>query len=119
MTRGAASIAARMSPQAMWSVTGTEGCPEKKRSITWLIISVMPAAVWYAGSVKVSSGSMMATAGRLRSVLTPHFMPSSSFEMTHESDASEPEAGMVSTAATGRARVAVACLQKKSHTSPS
>ena len=46
ITMRAASIAARTSPQAMLSVTPTAGSPEKKRSMTWAIMSVTPAAVW-------------------------------------------------------------------------
>ena len=114
----AASITARMIPQQMLSVTGTGPAVLKKRSQMWQMMSVTPAAVWYCGSVNVTSGSSTATRGRNTSPLTPFLRPSSSLLMTHEPDASDPAAGIVSTHAMGRHAPMVALRMKKSHTSP-
>ena|GEM_PF-6623380 len=103
----------------MLSVTPTAGSPEKKRSMIWAIMSVTPAAVWYGGKVKVSSGSRKAMAGRMSSLVHPLLRPSASLLMTQELDASEPEAGMVTTAASGRQCSTVAFLAQKSHGAPS
>ena len=53
-----------MSESARLSVTGTAPASSKKRSSRWQNMSVTPAAVWYGGSVKVSSGFMNASFGR-------------------------------------------------------
>ena len=103
----------------MLSVTPTAGSPEKSRSMIWAIMSVTPAAVWQAGRLKVSSGSRKAMAGRLRSVLMLHLRCSSSLLITQELEASEPDAGMVTTQATSMRSAGTARLRKKSHTSPS
>ena len=114
----AASITARMIPQQMLSVTGTGPAVLKKRSQMWQMMSVTPAAVWYCGSVNVTSGSSTATRGRNTSPLTPFFRLSASLLMTHDAEASEPAAGMVSTQAIGRHAPILALWLKKSHTSP-
>lgn len=58
-------------------------------------------------------------AGRMSSLLQPHLSPTSSLLITQELDASDPDAGMVTTAATGRQRETVAFFAQKSHGSPS
>ena len=85
----------------------------------WAIMSVTPAAVWYAGRVKVSSGSRNEMTGRLRSVLRPHLRCSSSLLITQELDPSEPEAGMVTTQAVSMRAAGTARLRKRSQASPS
>ena len=64
MTRGASARMVRMRLKHRLSVTGTGPTSQKKRSSRWQYMSVMPAAVWYGGSVNVSSGFMNASFGR-------------------------------------------------------
>ena len=102
----------------MLSVTGTGPAPLKKRSQMWQMMSTAPAAVWYCGSVKVTSGSRIATRGRKTSPFTPRLRLSASLLMTQDAEPSDPAAGMVSTHATGRQAPIVAFFEKKSQTSP-
>ena len=112
-------MAARMRPHARLSVAATAGSPEKKRSMMCAVMSVTPAAVWYAGSVKVSLGSRNEICGRMSSLVRPRLKPSSSLLITQEFEPSEPEAGMVTTVTMGRARSGCAAPVQKSHGSPS
>lgn len=82
-------------------------------------MSVMPAAVWYGGSVKVSSGFMNASFGRWCSFPYPVFMPSASLLITVFFDASLPAAGMVRTTAMGSTFALGRFVVKSSHTSSS
>ena len=82
-------------------------------------MSVMPAAVWYGGSVKVSSGFMNASFGRWCSLPYPVFMPSASLLITVFFDASLPAAGMVRTTAMGSTFALGRFVVKSSHTSSS
>ena len=61
----------------------------------------------------------MAKRQRQRSLFTPRFSIPSSLVITHEFDISEPAAGIVNIAPTGRASFGVAFPSQKSHTSPS
>ena len=63
-------------------------------------MSEQPAAVWYAGSVLVSAGSISANFGRHRSLFTPRFLPS--YEITLLSLISLPDAASVSTTPSGK-----------------
>lgn len=89
--------------------------------MTWAIMSVTPAAVWYGGRVKVSSGSMKAMTGRCSSLERPRLSWHASLVMTAEALASEPAAGMVSTLATSSlpSATGLAAPTKRSQTSPS
>ena len=64
MTRGASARTVFMSDRHRLSVTGTAPTSSKNRSSRWQNMSVRPAAVWYSGSVNVSSGFMNASFGR-------------------------------------------------------
>ncbi|VWL91434.1 Uncharacterised protein [Collinsella intestinalis] len=66
----------------------------------------------------MSSGSRKAILGRMSSLLQPLLSPSASLLMTQELEASEPEAGMVTTVAIGRQCSTVAFLDQKSQASP-
>lgn len=65
-------------------------------------ISTTPQAVWYGGSVIVSSGSIIAKSGRFLSLLSPRLTPSAVFVSTALSLVSLPVAAIVSTTPTGR-----------------
>ncbi len=66
----------------------------------------------------MSSGSRKAILGRMSSLLQPLLSPSASLLMTQELEASEPEAGMVTTVAIGRQCSTVCLLDQKSQASP-
>ena len=85
-----------------------------------IIMSQMPQAVWKGGRVKVSSGFRMEKAGRS----TPgtrrlSFCKVFVCVMTELPEPSLPEAGMVSTTPTFKARFTSALPMKKSQKSPS
>ena len=69
--------------------------------MTWAMMSDAPQAVWNGGSVKVSSGFMIANRGRMHSVSASRLYQPSSRVMTEPLLASLPAAGMVSTTPTG------------------
>ena len=67
------------------------------------MISVAPAAVWYAGSVCVSSGFKILNFGRITSEPAPLLNMPSSFVITESGLPSLPAAAIVRTVPTGRA----------------